>query len=181
MKRISLPACGEQLAPAVPAPIPAPTQPAFPVAPAPTPVPATPTPGTQVNVDNEFWYGTISRSGTSIPGGMGFLQTGSSVTGILAFTNTSGEVVTSPRMTGTTKGYTLTISDTDAVGDMAIITGTFDQSQLNFSGTLTFIIDGERTVLGLAMSYSSQLDAQMQTQMQAQSVKTFKEIAEQFK
>lgn len=172
-----LAACGEQLAPTTPTPIPLPSQPQptpIPSTPAPSPAPA---PGAQVSVNDEFWYGSITHNGISIPGGMGFWQTGNAVATVVAFTGADGEVVTFPRMTGTIEGYTLTINYTDAVGDVGIISGTFDRSQTTFSGTFTLTVGGERTVFGLSMSYHSQLGTRLQTQ----SVTTFRELIEQFK
>lgn len=130
-----------------------------------------------VNLDDQFWFGSLSMGGVSIPAGLGFLQTDNAVTGILGITGSRGRVVTSPRMNGTIEGYELSIGFTDAVGDSGTVEGTFDQGQRNFSGTLTLVIDGVSNPYTLAMSYQGQLSAQTQTQ----NVTTFRELAEHLK
>lgn len=131
-------------------------------------------PGVQLDLDDQFWFGSISSGGASIPAGLGFLQTDDSVTGILGITDSYGDVITSPPMSGTIAGYELAISFNDAVGDRGTVIGTFDQSQTTFSGTLTLILDGVSTSYNLTMSYQSQLGARMQSQ----SVTTFRELSE---
>lgn len=176
-------ACGDPFPPATPtfpvepittptpAPIPAPTP-----TPAPTPNPAptpAPTPGSQININDEFWYGALSANGNLLPAGMGFLQTGNAVDGMLAFTGVDGEVVTSPMMSGTLSGDQLSISATDSVGDTLTVRGTFE-SETTFAGTFTLIIGGETHVIGLSMVYDSPLS----TQIKAQRFVSVEELAE---
>lgn len=161
-----LAACGDQLSPASPpAPLPPVTTPA--------PSPTTPVPGTQINVDNEFWYGTMSANGRSIPAGIGFLQTGTSVRGVLAFTGSDGEVVSTPVLTGTLQGSNLAIGYVDSVGDVMTIAGTF-ANEVSFTGTMTLTVSGETEVITLAFSYEGPLSKQIQ----AQRVSSLKEFAE---
>lgn len=190
-----LTACGGQAGPTV-APLPSPppvtgtpttgTPSPIPengnVAPAPTPVaplPGSPgsVPGGQVDINNEFWYGSLSRSGASIPSGMGFWQTGSAVAGVLLLAGESGEVVSLPRMTGTLSGYDLTVRHTDAAGDTGTVEGTFDRSQTSFRGTFTLVVEGEASSYGLTMVYDSQLGERLRTQ----SVTTFEALAERLR
>ena len=149
------------------------------VAPAPSPVAPTPapTPGGQVNINNEFWYGSLSRGGASIPGGMGFWQTGGDVAGVLVLADEGGETLSLPRMTGTLSGYDLAISHTDAAGDTGTVEGTFDRSQTSFRGTFTLVVDGEAASFGLTMAYDSQLGGRLQTR----SATTLVELAEQLR
>lgn len=192
---LSLTACGEQAKPTV-APLPSPppvtgtpttgtpnpvpengnVAPA-PVAPSPAPGTPTPTPGGQASINDEFWYGSLSRGGTSIPSGMGFWQTGSAVAGVLVVTDENGEPVSFPRMTGTLSGYDLSIRHTDAAGDTGTVTGAFDQNQTNFRGTFTLVIDGETTSFGLTLAYDSPLGERLQTQ----NAVTFRALAERLR
>ena len=148
-----------------------------PTTPAPAPITPLPAPGGQVNINNEFWYGSLSRGGAVIPSGMGFWQTGSAVAGVLLLADESGEVVSLPRMTGTLSGYDLTISHTDAASNTGTVKGTFDQGQTNFRGTFTLVVDGEATSFSLTMAYDSQLGERLRTQ----GVTTFRAFAEKLK
>lgn len=185
-----LTACGEQTRPTV-APLPSPPPvtgtpnpvpengnvappPAAPSPGAPAPMPG---PGSQVDINNEFWYGSLSRGGGSVPGGMGFWQTGSAVAGVLVVTGEDGEAVSFPRMTGTLSGYDLSVRHTDAAGDTGTVAGTFDRSQTTFRGTFTLVIGGETTSFGLALAYDSQLG----TQLRAQNAGTFRALTEQLR
>ena len=186
-----LTACGEQAGPTV-APLPSPPPVAgtpttgtpspvpengnaAPVTPAPTPPGAAP--GGQVDLNNEFWYGSLSRGGASVPGGMGFWQTGSTVAAVLILADENGETVSLPRMTGALRGYDLAIGHTDAAGDTGTVEGTFDRSQTSFRGTFTLVVGGEASSFGLTMAYDSQLGERLQTQ----SAVTFEELAERLK
>ncbi len=147
----------------------------------PNPVPengsAAPAPGGQVGINNEFWHGSLSRGGASIPGGMGFWQMGSAVAGVLIFADENGETVSFPRMTGTLSGYNLAIRHTDAAGDTGTVEGTFDWSQTSFRGTFMLVMGGETTSFNLTMVYDSQLGERLGTQ----SVVPFRTLAERFR
>ena len=164
-----LTACGDQLSPASP-----PTTPPPIASPAPTPI--APVPGGQINVDNEFWYGTMSGNGRSIPAGMGFMQTGTSVRGVLVFTGSDGDVVSSPVLSGTLQGSNMAIGFVDSVGDVITVAGTFT-SEVSFTGTMTLTVSGEKGVVNLAFNYDSPLS----TQMRVQRVSSLKEFAEKLK
>ncbi len=190
-----LTACGEQAGPTVtplpsPPPVtgtpttgtPSPVPENGNVAPAPSPVAPSPvppgaTPGSQVDINNEFWYGSLSHGGASIPGGMGFWQTGSAVVGVLVLADENGEAVSSPRMTGTLSGYDLAIRYADAAGDTGTVEGTFDRSQTSFRGTFTLVAGGETDSFNLTMAYDSQLSERLRTQ----SAMTFGRLAEQLR
>lgn len=188
-----LTACGEQAGPTV-APLPSPppvvgtpttgapnpvpengSAPPSPVTP--SPVTPSPSPGSRVDINNEFWYGSLSRSGASIPGGMGFWQTGNAVAGVLVVADENGEPVSLPRMTGTLSGYDLALSHTDAAGDTGTVAGTFDRSQTNFRGTFTLVVGGETTSFGLMLAY----DRQLGERLRAQRAATFRVPAEQLR
>lgn len=143
----------------------------------PSPAPPGPTPGAQIDINNEFWYGSLSRGGASIPSGMGFWQAGSAVTGVLILADENGETVSSPRMTGALSGYDLVIRYTDAAGDTGTVEGTFDRSQTGFRGTFTLVVGGEVSSYGLTMAYDSQLGERLQTQ----SAATFRALAERLR
>lgn len=190
-----LTACGEQVGPTVtplPSPPPVTSAPTTgtpnPVpenggaAPAPSPVAPSPispgpTPGGQVDINNEFWYGSLSRGGASIPGGMGFWQTGSAVAGVLVLADENGETVSLPRMTGTLSGYELAIRHTDVAGDTGTVEGTFDRSQTSFRGTFKLVVGGEANSHALTLAYDSQLGKRLQTQ----SAITFAKLAERLR
>jgi hypothetical protein len=110
-----------------------------------------------VNVSNQFWYGAITQEGSfvSIPAGLGFQQTDEQVVAGFAFAIDSETY--GGRLTGTITGNTLTLSDTDAVGDSVLIDGTFDPGVQNFSGTLTFILDGVPARYDLNLAFNSML------------------------
>ena len=141
-----------------------------------TPAP-TPSPGSQVGVNNEFWYGSLSRGGASVPGGMGFWQTGSAVAGVLVVTDENGEAVSFPRMTSTLSRYDLSVRHTDAAGDTGTVAGTFNRGQTTFRGTFTLVIGGETTSFGLTLAYDSQLGGRLR----AQNAGTFRALAERLK
>lgn len=185
-----LTACGEQARPTVAPLLPSPPVTGTPTTGTPNPVPEngstapppgtpvpTPGPGSQVDVNNEFWYGSLSRGGASVSGGMGFWQTGSAVAGVLVVTGENGEVVSFPRMTGTLRGYDLSVRHTDAAGDTGTIAGTFDRSQTTFRGTFTLVIGGETTSFGLTLAYDSQLGGRLR----AQNAGTFRALAGRLK
>lgn len=142
-----------------------------------TPSPVTPSPGSQIDINNEFWYGSLSRGGASIPGGMGFWQAGSAVAGVLVLADENGEAVSLPRMTGTLREYDLNIRHTDAAGDTGTVEGAFDRSQTSFRGTFTLVVGGETSSFGLALSYDSQLGERLR----AQDATTLRALAERLR
>lgn len=117
--------------------------------------------GPSIDLDNEFWFGTITRAGSSgvVYAGLGFEQTGNDVRGTFAFADGSGDVTVCCMLRGTIRGLDLSMSDTDAVGDQIIISGRFDAGGSSMTGTLSFVIDGVRDDFHLEMAYESQLSA----------------------
>lgn len=110
------------------------------------------------NVDNQFWFGAITRAGSSVslPAGLGFSQTGNQIVAGFAFAIDT-EVTPCCRLTGTLSGNDLSISETDVIGDSVLIDGTFDSAVQNFSGTLTFVLSGESTQYDLNLAFDSLL------------------------
>jgi hypothetical protein len=114
--------------------------------------------GARVNVDNDFWFGTVS-GGSFVYIGVGFTQNGSSVSAPLAYGTTSSNVAYCCTLVGSINGYNLTMSDTDFAGDQIIISGRFNSSVTVFTGTTTFIINGVKDSFYTELEYSNELSS----------------------
>lgn len=132
--------------------------------------------GPQINVNNEFWFGTITDSGASglVYAGIGFEQSGSDVRASFVYGSSSSDATYCCTLEGTINGNALRVSHTDAVGDKIIISGNFS-GEMAFAGTLAFVIDGSRDSFNLDMTYDSQLSS-VSIQNTSQPL-TIKEIA----
>lgn len=133
-----------------------PQAPTIPVTPSPS-VPQTPTnPGTtSINVDNDYWFGTI---GGGVYGGLGFKQSGANVSAVFAYATDADDVSVCCMLSGTLQGQQLSMSYVDSVGDTIMITGTFTSS-VTLTGSLVFILDGVRQdPFALSFGYEGELD-----------------------
>lgn len=134
----------------------APQTPTTPVTPSPS-APQTPTNpgGTTINVDNDYWFGTI---GGGVYGGLGFRQSGTSVDAVFAYATDTNDVTVCCTLSGTIQGQQLSMSYVDRVGDTITITATFTTA-VTLTGSLTFIIDGvRRDPFALNFGYEGELD-----------------------
>ncbi len=126
-----------------------------PAAPAPKPAP------TVVNLDNDFWFGTVTGPDSSNPVyvGVGFTQAGAAVTADLVLSDANGQAEYCCRLTGALTNNALGLNYTDAAGDQIKIDGTFGTDAKTLTGTLTFVLSGETSSYTLQLAYESELDA----------------------
>ncbi len=112
-----------------------------------------------LNVDNDFWFGELTRTGSSgvAFAGFGFEQTGSEIKAALAVSDGT-QTVTCCVLTGSLNGRELEASFVEANNDSVTVSGTFS-SDTSFAGTLRFIVEGKTDEYNLQMSYESELDA----------------------
>ena len=126
-----------------------------PAAPAPKPVPSV------INLDNDFWFGTVTRPDSSgvVYVGVGFGQTGSAVTADLVLSDANGQAEYCCRLTGALANNALGLNYTDDTGDQIKIDGTFGADAKTLTGNLTFVLGGETSSYKLELAYESELDA----------------------
>jgi hypothetical protein len=113
-----------------------------------------------LNIDNDFWFGELTRTGSSgvAFAGFGFKQTGSDIVATLAVSDGQNTAVCCD-LVGSLKGRTLQASFAEENGDTVSVSGTFGDSGKDFAGTLRFVVSGQTQDYTLEMAYDSELDA----------------------
>ena len=126
-----------------------------PVTPTPQPTPAI------INLDNDFWFGTVSSPGSSevMYVGFGFSQTDNAVLGNFVFLDAYGEPDYCCQLAGSVNGDALNLSFTDASNDQIKVNGTFGAGAKTLTGKLAFVVAGQRNSYTLELTYESELDA----------------------
>lgn len=88
------------------------------------------------------------------------MQTGNSVTGILAYASDANDVEVCCALSGTIQGQQLSLSYIDSIGDSLLLNGMFSSSGLSLTGSLVFVIGGvQEAPLMLNFSYQEELDS----------------------
>jgi hypothetical protein len=105
------------------------------------------------SIDKEVWSGKATRTGnpdTFVR--LTFKQTGENVEGALELGPSADKLEpTGQPLKGTLKGTALSLATDGAAGDS--VTGTFNQDDKTFSGTLTLLIDDKTADFVLTMTY----------------------------
>ncbi|CAN5765779.1 hypothetical protein BH24DEI2_BH24DEI2_28020 [soil metagenome] len=123
-----------------------------PAAPAPQPAPAV------INLDNDFWFGTVTSPDSSgvMDIGLGFAQTGDAVLGGLVLPDETGQPAYCCSLEGTVTGNVLELVYQDSVGDQIKVSGTFGADGKTLTGKLIFVIDGQTESFTLELAYESE-------------------------
>ena len=109
--------------------------------------------GPSLNVDNDFWFGSAG----DVTVGLGFAQSGSSVSAGLAYIDSGGRARACCTLRGSLNGYTLLISDRNSSGDTLTLSARFNSAGTRLTGTLTAVVDGRRVDNNVDMRYESEL------------------------
>lgn len=139
----------------------------------PSPIAPTPQPAS-VNLDNDFWFDTVSSPGSSevVYVGFGFSQTGNAVLGDFISLDAHGEPDYYCQLAGSVNGDVLNLRFTDASNDQIKVSGTFGAGAKTLTGKLAFVVAGQVSSYTLELTYESELDTNaLSTQGGALSVK----------
>jgi len=127
-----------------------------------------------LDIDNDFWFG--SAGNTTI--GLGFSQTGSSISAGLAYIDSSGRARACCTLRGNLKGLNLVISDTNASGDTLTISGRFNSAGSRLTGTISAVVNGSRTNGDVDLRYESELSNQRPETLSSSGSITIAELAD---
>lgn len=110
--------------------------------------------GPSFSVDKQVWVGQATRTNTpDTYVKITFSQSGENVEGILEIGPSEDRLEPPQTLKGTLKGTTLAIT-TETSGDT--ISGTFNENDNTFSGTLTLLIEDSKDDFVLTMSKQSE-------------------------